>query len=323
MTANETCSLQKLYQHAVKDERCKVLDYPSRSEPLIFDQIDKICTAVSSHLRDVSSPVADKSLGIVAFAFKNSLAGLVSLLSCMKVGLPFHPFDPSSTETPLPLLRNFNIPVKFLLHERFISDDPSLKYLASYMEGSLHVYRVQIVSQNPKYDDLQSDLAYAISTSGSTGPSKLVLVSHYSILSNVFEFSKVFQLTENDTILQNTSYLFDPSLVEVLLWLFCGATLVVFPSSIKLSCDKFCTMVDETRATFLQTTPSTLALWGREQIGQKLLSSSTSLRVLAFGGEIHLSFLSFSVIHIGVMMKTDSKSVAMFWVSRELAVKIS
>ena len=268
MTTASVNSLQKVYLHAMKNRACKVVDYSVSSEPINFDVIDELCSDVCSHFTEAnSSNLSHHKLAqvVVAVAFKNSVAGLVSVLACMKTGFAFHPVDPNKNETiTSSLLQNFRIPVTFLLHERFISDDPCLKFLASCMKGLVHVYEIvprkQTYGGIHDYFDIPSDLAYVISTSGSTGPSKLVLVSHQSILSNVFQFCEVFGMNDMDRILQNTSYLFDPSLIEILLWLYCGATLVVFPHITKLSSEKFCAMIQASGLTAKQKTATATAI---------------------------------------------------------------
>ncbi|XP_044255913.1 beta-alanine-activating enzyme isoform X2 [Tribolium madens] len=129
------------------------------------------------------------------------------------------------------------------------------------------------------------NIFYIIQTSGSTGVSKFVRVTHQSIESNVKHLSKIFKIQPCNTIYFGTPLTFDPSMIELLLALENGACLLITPSKNQINPVRLHqTLIHpENGATFLQIVPSLFLRWSEIQIEDILLNSK--LKILAFGGE--------------------------------------
>src|SRR5262249_34640790 len=74
---------------------------------------------------------------------------------------------------------------------------------------------------------LPGQSAYVIYTSGSTGRPKGVQVSHYSAVNLAVGLQPVYQVDENDALLQFVAFSFDVAISEVIVALTSGATLVI------------------------------------------------------------------------------------------------
>ncbi|XP_050297966.1 beta-alanine-activating enzyme isoform X1 [Anthonomus grandis grandis] len=121
-------------------------------------------------------------------------------------------------------------------------------------------------------------------TSGTTGESKTVRIPVKCIESNVVSLNKHFKITSNDRIYWGTPVTFDPTLVELILGLSCGATLVMVSTLTQLNSTLlYQALFKVSSVTFLQMVPSIFLRWNKKQISQILLQSS--LKVLALGGE--------------------------------------
>uniref|UniRef100_A0A8C2YLH2 Beta-alanine-activating enzyme n=2 Tax=Chinchilla lanigera TaxID=34839 RepID=A0A8C2YLH2_CHILA len=129
-------------------------------------------------------------------------------------------------------------------------------------------------------------LAYVLHTSGTTGTPKIVRVPHACVLPNVQHFRELFDITPEDVLFLASPLTFDPSVVEIFVALSSGASLLIVPTSVKVLPSKLAPVLfTHHRVTVLQATPTLLRRFGPQLVKSAVLSASTSLRVLALGGE--------------------------------------
>ncbi|XP_034387231.1 beta-alanine-activating enzyme [Cyclopterus lumpus] len=130
------------------------------------------------------------------------------------------------------------------------------------------------------------DLAYVLHTSGTTGLPKIVRVPHGCILPNILHLRSLFQMSAGDVVLLASPLTFDPSVVDVFLALSSGAQLLVVPTAVKRSPGRLSRLLfTDNKTSVLQVTPTLLGRFGRRALRQEVLSSGSSLRLLALGGE--------------------------------------
>ncbi|XP_049742191.1 beta-alanine-activating enzyme isoform X4 [Elephas maximus indicus] len=133
---------------------------------------------------------------------------------------------------------------------------------------------------------LKHCLAYVLHTSGTTGIPKIVRVPHVCIVPNIQHFRMLFEITQEDVLFLASPLTFDPSVVEIFVALSSGASLLVVPTSVRVLPSKLAAVLfSHHRVTVLQATPTLLKRFGSHLIKSTVLSASTSLRVLALGGE--------------------------------------
>ncbi|XP_053510931.1 beta-alanine-activating enzyme isoform X2 [Artibeus jamaicensis] len=133
---------------------------------------------------------------------------------------------------------------------------------------------------------LEHCLAYVLHTSGTTGTPKIVRVPHACIVPNIQHFRVLFEITQEDVLFLASPLTFDPSVVEIFVALSSGASLLIVPTAVKVFPSKLAAVLfSHHRVTILQATPTLLRRFGSQLIKSTVLSASTSLRVLALGGE--------------------------------------
>ncbi|XP_050679936.1 beta-alanine-activating enzyme isoform X2 [Leptidea sinapis] len=123
--------------------------------------------------------------------------------------------------------------------------------------------------------------SFIASTSGSTGNPKLIQVPIQCLQPNIDDLTKIFQITPSDVIYFSTPLTFDPSMVEILLAITNGASLLIAP-------EKSCLLFPEdleNSITVWQTTPSKFFQLSNTEIMNRILSANSTLRILALGGE--------------------------------------
>ncbi|XP_037385343.1 beta-alanine-activating enzyme isoform X2 [Talpa occidentalis] len=129
-------------------------------------------------------------------------------------------------------------------------------------------------------------LAYVLHTSGTTGVPKIVRVPHACIVPNIQHFRELFEITQEDILFLASPLTFDPSVVEMFVALSSGASLLIVPTSVKVLPSKLAAVLfSHHQVTILQATPTLLRRFGAQLIKSTVLSTNTSLRVLALGGE--------------------------------------
>lgn len=134
--------------------------------------------------------------------------------------------------------------------------------------------------------EVKDFLAYVLHTSGTTGLPKIVRVPHKCILSNILHLSSLFEITEEDVIFLASPLTFDPSVVEIFLALSSGAQLLIVPTLHKKMPQRLAHLLFTShKTTVLQVTPTLLCRFGHRILKEDVLSPSSSLRVLALGGE--------------------------------------
>lgn len=132
--------------------------------------------------------------------------------------------------------------------------------------------------------ELQSDIRFVISTSGSTGEPKIVEVSAACIEENVSDFCQSFNVTPADRIIVCAPLTFDAALIDVLMCIQTGADLILMSDEARCDPVLFCEIFRLSKPSYMQCTPTFLRpILARPQ--NRLLSASSPLRLLVLGGE--------------------------------------
>ncbi|KAK3100209.1 hypothetical protein FSP39_016338 [Pinctada imbricata] len=129
------------------------------------------------------------------------------------------------------------------------------------------------------------DLAYCITTSGTTGVPKVVMVTHSCIVPNIQHLQKIYSAAEKDIIFMSSPLTFDPSIVEIFVTLTSGACLVMTSNRVKQSPAKLLEILVSNKVSIIQATPSLITRLSPRSLSLSILGPHSSLRVLALGGE--------------------------------------
>lgn len=147
---------------------------------------------------------------------------------------------------------------------------------------------IQLVKLKTNFENNfnKNRFAYAITTSGTTGDSKIVKVSHESIMHNILDLKNIFSISDKDKIAQITPLTFDPSIVEIFLGLYSNCTLFMASRNLQNKPRKFLEIMNHQNVTFIQMTPSLLfGRFAKEDLKSGLLGGKSHLRILVLGGE--------------------------------------
>jgi D-alanine--poly(phosphoribitol) ligase subunit 1 len=152
--------------------------------------------------------------------------------------------------------------------------------------GQSVVTREEIDSQSPRrpaYSNVDTDLAYVLYTSGSTGAPKGVMVSHRNILNYITWAVEYLGVSESDSVFATAPFHFDMSTFDVFAALTTGARLCIAPEEFLLFPSRLIGFIEEEGATIWKTVPSLFAYMART--GCLKPGRMSSLSRILFGGE--------------------------------------
>ncbi|WP_160397625.1 non-ribosomal peptide synthetase [Paenibacillus sp. MMS18-CY102] len=194
---------------------------------------------------------------LVALMVNRSIEMVVGVLGILKAGGAYVPIDPTN---PLDRIQYMleDSGAKLLLTQRELHADMTFAgntvYLDesdSYHEDGRNVHEVA----RPNH------LAYVIYTSGSTGKPKGVMVEHQAVVNRLHWMQAQYPLTADDRILQKTTFTFDVSVWELMLWMFSGASMVLLAPGAEKDPEAIAEAICMYGATAMHFVPSMLSVF--------------------------------------------------------------
>lgn len=227
-------------------------------------------------LLQLDASILEKGIGI--YLPRNTFLP-IALLTCLAIQRPFIPL---SQELPIAVLQEIIAVTKLGV---VLIDG---KNLTNPFVGSLHVFNIrQFLAENIEFEQqpvttsFSEEIAYIIFTSGSTGQPKGVNISYDSLFNFLRSMAASPGMTAQDILLAMTPVSFDISINELLLPLFCGATVFIVDEFVRKDIKCLAQIIDEYEITTIQATPSSMQLF-------KQISWQSKHRELRFwvGGEV-------------------------------------
>ncbi len=197
---------------------------------------------------------------LIGIALPRSIELPVAVFAVLRAGAAFLPLDPSeSLSLLLSKLQSGGV-------TRVITNDALAAALAEHGLGVVivddeeHVaFEATAHALAPAPQVAPDALAYAISTSGSTGAPKLVLLDHRGLSNLATAQIDVLGAAPGTRVLQFTSPSFDVFVGELMLALCSGATLVVVSTDALLGAAPLADFVEHERIQIATLTPAVLA----------------------------------------------------------------
>lgn len=219
-------------------------------ESLSYRQLDQQVSQLAAFLQQQGIQKGD----VVALAADRSAGMVVALLAILRAGAAYLPLDPQ-----FPRDR-----VEFMLDD----SRASLLLTSATYKGYFSTNAKQVVLEEiaPLIATLPgsfngpaisgNDLAYVLYTSGSTGTPKGVQVEHHNLVNFLLSMQKAPGITADDRLLAVTTISFDIAGLELYLPLIAGAQLILADKDTVKDGRLLARLLDESRATIMQATPS-------------------------------------------------------------------
>lgn len=216
---------------------------------------------------------------VVALFLDRNEDMIISMFACLRLGCVFFPI-------------NLNLPLERLA---YLLKDSGAKKVISYealFPKELDIDLILVTydaleNQPPLYEQADvNNLAYLLYTSGSTGLAKGVLIQYGSMINLFASLKNKMDFSSSDVFLALTDYSFDVSLIELLLPIILGATVVIAESGAIVDGYKIQTYLNQYAITVMQATPTT---W--ELLLKSGWSNQGNFKILV-GGEIFYTYLA-------------------------------
>jgi amino acid adenylation domain-containing protein len=220
---------------------------------------------------------------VVGICFERNEWMIIAILAVFKAGAAYLALNPEYPPDRLAYMVD-DAGAIVILAERATGEKlPENRVPVLLLDGEPELWQRQS-AENPEYRVRESCLAYVIYTSGSTGQPKGVMVQHGNLAALLDAADTHFGFRPDDRWTMFHLYSFDFSVWEIWGALAYGGSLVIVPSSARLSVQEFYQLIRQEKISILSQVPSAFyRLLDYEE--QSAESSGLALRAIVFGGE--------------------------------------
>jgi amino acid adenylation domain-containing protein len=136
----------------------------------------------------------------------------------------------------------------------------------------------------PPPGTIETDLAYILYTSGSTGEPKGVMIAHRTLFTFINWCGETFRIGPDDRVTSHAPLHFDLSTFDIYVTLKAGATIVTVPEKMSLFPVQIVELLQRERITATYLVPSILSMM--VIYGQLASHDLSALRLVLFAGEV-------------------------------------
>ncbi len=214
---------------------------------------------------------------LVGLMMPRSLEMIVGILGILKSGGAYVPIDPEYPKQRVEYMIE-NSRIDILLTKPSLNEITSEITTINLLDNSLYIGN----GLNLKNTTDSDNLAYTIYTSGSTGKPKGVMINHKNVKNFIKGMTEIIDFDPNKTILNVTTISFDIFVLETLLPLTKGLTIVMSNEKQQIDPDMLSNLIVNNKVDIIQTTPSRMLLLLKSRRG---LSCLENIKELVIGGE--------------------------------------
>jgi len=305
--------LQHLLINSAKKNpgKCAVL---YNDESMTYGELDNVTTKLAAILTKNSVKRGDR----VGIYVNKSIPSIISMHGILKAGAAYVPLDPKAPPSRLAyIIKNCGIVCLLtssqklaMLQRIFPNENPLKLVLITDDSDSPKKYdRTKIIPWSEivqsidepvaETKSIETDLAYILYTSGSTGVPKGVMISHLNAFTYINWIQDTFKISSGDRLSNHAPLHFDLSILDIFGAFHAGATLVLVPDTISTFPIKLAEWINENRISIWYSVPSALTMMLLH--GNFKNYDFSSIRTIIFAGEVfptkYLRMLMASIPH--------------------------
>jgi amino acid adenylation domain-containing protein len=268
-------------------------------EKISYGELEKVTNKLAAVLIENGIKKGDR----VGIYINKSIPSIISIHGILKAGGVYVPLDPKAPLSRISYIIQ-NCGIKCLLTStlkaesinRIFPDKNPLELivLTDDKKNPLNLPDKKIIhwrevvdhedENSPIINSIETDLAYILYTSGSTGLPKGVMISHLNALTFVNWVVSTFHVSSADRFSNHAPLHFDLSILDIFTTFGVGATLILVPETISTFPGKLAEWIDNKRISVWYSVPSILTFLVVHGKLEKYTFSN--LRIIFFAGEV-------------------------------------
>jgi amino acid adenylation domain-containing protein len=250
---SDRCLHQLIEAIAVRHPSRMAIECGGRT--LTYGELNAHANQLAHHL--IESGVTTEEL--IGIHLERSPDLVVGLLGILKAGAAYVPLDPSFPAERLAYMMDDAGMSKVVTHSNLLDTLPRGERIFFCFDSDGPLIRRRRAS-DPRLPVRPSNLAYTIYTSGSSGKPKGVMIEHRSLVNCLTAMQQEPGFAEHDVLVAVTTISFDIAALEIFLPLISGGKLVIAKKNEAMDGSSLAQLLEHSRATMLQATPSTWRL---------------------------------------------------------------
>ncbi len=192
---------------------------------------------------------------LVGIYMERSVEMLVAVLAILKAGAAYVPLDPTFPQARTEQILSDAAVTVLLTLDRNLPGAPTFAGKAVCLDRDASLWEAEVPGEPASATP--DARAYVIFTSGSTGRPKGVEVTHGSVVNLLTSAASLLDASSTDRLVAITTLAFDISVLELLMPLVCGGTVVLASQEEASDTTRLIDLLTRSRATMLQATPVT------------------------------------------------------------------